>query len=75
MAALEIIYYVVMIALVVYAITQIPDPKDRPPAAFSDLELPVAEVGMEIPVLFGTRDLDGPNVVWYGDMSTVAVKA
>lgn len=75
MGVLEIAYYVLMIALIVYAITQIPEPEDRPPAEFDDIEAPVAEAGKPIPVLFGTRDLDGPNVVWYGDLMSFPIKA
>ena len=45
------------------------------PAGFSDISAPVAEDGLEIPVLFGTRDFNGPNVVWYGDLKTVAIKS
>lgn len=35
---------------------------------------PTAEEGDVIPVLFGTRDIEGINVVWYGDTRVVAVK-
>lgn len=35
---------------------------------------PTAEEGDVIPVLFGTRDIEGINVVWYGDTRIVAVK-
>ena len=52
-----------------------PKPKSRPPAGLGDVQAPTAEVGREIPVLFGTRDLDGPNVVWYGDLRTSAIKS
>jgi hypothetical protein len=43
-------------------------------AGLSEFSVPTAEDGREIPVLFGTRDITGPNVVWYGDLRTVAVK-
>lgn len=38
------------------------------PAGIGDFSLPTAEEGREIPVLFGTRDQEGANVVWYGDL-------
>ena len=44
------------------------------PAGLSDIDAPTAEVGREIPVLFGTREIKSANVVWYGDLKTVAVK-
>ncbi|HXK55071.1 MAG TPA: hypothetical protein PLZ16_00365 [Gammaproteobacteria bacterium] len=56
-----------------YALT--PKPQNQPPAGLDDLEVPTAEEGKEIPVLFGTRELKGANVVWYGDLNTKAIKA
>lgn len=44
------------------------------PAGLGDIQAPTAEEGREIPVLFGTRDLNGPNVVWYGDLRTKAIR-
>lgn len=46
----------------------------RKPSGLSEFQVPTAEVGREIPVLFGTRLLKGPNVVWYGDLRTQAIK-
>lgn len=51
-----------------------PKPQSQKPAGFGDLQAPVAQEGLEIPVLFGTRDLNAPNVVWYGHLKTVAIK-
>lgn len=45
------------------------------PAGLEDIQAPVAEEGREIPVLFGCRMLRGPNVVWYGDFKSQAIKA
>lgn len=62
-----------VVALVV-AHAAMPKPQSQPPAGLGDVKAPTAEEGREIPVLFGTRDLDGPNVVWYGDLRTVAIR-
>jgi hypothetical protein len=51
-----------------------PKPPSMDPAAASDFTAPTAEEGREIPVLFGTRDIEAPNVVWYGHMKSVAIK-
>lgn len=44
----------------------------RPPqpraAAPSDVQVPSAEEGRPIPVVFGMVLLRAPNVVWYGDL-------
>lgn len=52
-----------------------PKPQSRPPAGLSEIKAPTAEDGREIPVLFGCRDMRGPNVVWYGDLKTTKIKA
>ena len=44
------------------------------PAGFDEIQAPTAEEGREIGVLFGTRIIQGPNVVWYGDFETDAIK-
>jgi len=51
-----------------------PKPKSQPPAQLGDFKVPTAEEGREIPVLFGTRDIEGPNVVWYGHLRAKAIK-
>ena len=33
-----------------------------------------ASAGGEIPVLFGSREITGQNIVWYGDIKTQAIK-
>jgi hypothetical protein len=64
---------VFIVALVVaYAMT--PKPENQKPAGLGDVTAPTAEEGREIPVLFGTRHIEGPNVVWYGDFKSVAIK-
>lgn len=43
-------------------------------APWEDLSFPEADLGSPIPVVFGTRRLQNPNVVWYGDLKTRAVR-
>lgn len=67
-------YAVAWVVAFVVAVSMIPKPQDPTPASFEDLEAPTAEEGRDIPVLFGTRDISGPNVVWYGDLKVEAVR-
>ncbi len=39
-----------------------------------NIQAPTAEEGRPIAVLFGTKKIKGPNVVWYGDIKTQAIK-
>lgn len=45
------------------------------PAGLSEIQAPIAKEDQEIGVLFGTRDILGPNCVWYGDLKTKAIKS
>ena len=61
-----------VISLIVsYALT--PKPQNAKPSGLKDLQLPTADEGGEIPVLFGTRDM-APNILWYGDLVTEAIR-
>ncbi len=51
-----------------------PRPKPPQPASMDDAQVPTAEDGREIPVVFGTCWISGPNVLWYGDMGTEAIR-
>lgn len=68
----EYVIYFVISLVISYAM--MPRPQSAPPPAIGEVKAPTAEEGREIPVLFGTRDIEGPNVVWYGDIRTVAIR-
>ena len=52
-----------------------PKPQNAPAAGINEIDVPTAEEGREIPVLFGCRKIKSPNVVWYGDLKTVPIKS
>lgn len=65
-------FAIAIVALVVgYALAPKPQSQN---ATQGTVEAPTAEEGANIPVLFGTRDFKGANVVWYGDIKAVAIK-
>jgi len=43
-------------------------------AGIDAFNVTTAQIGREFPVLFGTKKLTSPNIVWYGDLKSVAVK-
>jgi hypothetical protein len=58
-------------AVIAYALRPKPKIQSAPaPATIEDIDAPTAEEGRTIPVLFGTRKISGPNIVWYGDLDT-----
>lgn len=51
-----------------------PRPQVNAPKAINEVTAPTATVGREIAVLFGTRDMEGPNCVWWGALRLVPIK-
>lgn len=68
--------------LVSFAVTVIlneylrPKPKleNARPASLGDFQFPTATEGRVVPIIFGTNELRGPNVVWYGDLRQDAIQ-
>lgn len=67
--------FLVAIGLQVVAYLLMPKPKQPSPAAAETFEVPTAQEGASIPVLFGTRRIKGASVVWYGHIKTVPIKS
>lgn len=66
----------IAIALAVMAIgfVMMPKPKTPKPDAVRDMDNPTAEAGRPIPVLFGEMTIKSPNILWFGNKSTVIQK-
>ncbi|NYZ69101.1 hypothetical protein H0A36_24070 [Endozoicomonas sp. SM1973] len=60
-------------ALVLVAVSMRPKQQDQTPVA-KDVKIPTNEEGTEIPVVFGTRDIDSPMNGWYGHLRTVPIR-
>lgn len=56
--AIQIVAYIIM-----------PKPKAPKPEAAKELENPQAEAGIPVPVVFGSKIIKSPNILWYGDKS------
>lgn len=61
-------YLVILLISVIISVALAPKPTQPKPAALADFDIPVAEEGKEIPVIFGTCDIKDSNVLWYGDL-------
>ena len=51
-----------------------PSAQDAQPGQIGDKDVPIVSQDAPIPVLFGTRIISGPNVVWYGDVQVRAIR-
>lgn len=68
------VFYGAMIGYSIYVARKQPRNTGQKPPGIEEINVPVAEEGREIPLLVGTRDLNGPNVSWYGSFRTQAIK-
>lgn len=62
----------VILMVVAYALNK-PKQVKQKPAGLEDFSFPTA-AERPIQVLAGTRRISGPNVIWYGDLKTTAIK-
>ncbi len=67
-------YVAAWVASFVISYALMPKAQSVKPPGLDEIKAPTAEVGREIPVLFGRRKLEGPNVVWYGDIKLEAIR-
>ena len=65
---------IVLVASVLISQALAPKPPQPKPAALEDFDAPTAEEGRAIPVVFGTVWVTGPNVIWYGDLRSTAIR-
>lgn len=52
-----------------------PHPTGPQPSALGDFNIPTAEEGRAIPVVFGTVMIKGGNTVWWGDLRTKKISS
>ncbi len=71
----QIIAQWVVTAIIATALSPKPPKPDQPkPGKIGNKDVPIASPSASIPVVFGSRRLSGPNVVWYGDVFTWPIK-
>lgn len=69
-----LIYIAVLLVAAYVSYALAPKPPRPKPASLEDFDIPTAEQGRPIPIVFGTKLVRGPNVIWYGDLDTEAIK-
>jgi len=66
---------IIMIVALIVAVALAPKAPTPKPASLDDFDVPVAEEGRPIPVVFGTVTITGANVLWYGDLRSTPIKS
>tara|TARA_R110001583_G_C5584539_1_gene403181 strand:+ start:277 stop:519 length:243 start_codon:yes stop_codon:yes gene_type:complete len=51
-----------------------PKPQRANPAAREEIDVPTAQEGRPIYILFGTRDVEASVAAWHGDIKSVPIK-
>lgn len=69
-----IVELIIMIVAMILAYVLAPKPKGPKAATLYDFNIPTAEDGKPVPVIFGTVWISSFNVLWYGDLNTSPVK-
>jgi hypothetical protein len=73
-AALNFLIQVaIMVALSLLLAPKPKQPKKPLPIGLEQFDIPTAEEGRPIPVLFGKRYIQAPNVVWYGHLRSSSI--
>ena len=68
-------WYLAAVALfTAYTYSRIPKPEGLPRPGINDIKAPTSEAGREIPKLYGTRVIESPMVLWWGDVKVVAIR-
>lgn len=69
-----VVQLIIMIVAAIVSYAMRPKPVAPEAARLDDFDAPTAEEGTPIPVIFGTVWVGVPNVIWYGDLATSAIK-
>jgi len=59
---------------IVSALLAKPQVENARPSGLDDFQVPTATEGRSVPIIVGKVKMSGPNVAWYGDLLTVALK-
>ena len=70
----ELIAAIVISVMSVAAYALMPKPQQPAAPIAGKLELPTTEAGKSIPVVFGTREIIQPSLVYWGGVSTDPIR-
>lgn len=68
-------YLIIAVVFAVISFALRPRIPEQPPPSTEDINVPTAEEGRPIPVVFGRVLVTGSNVVWYGDLGYEEVRS
>lgn len=69
-----IVVWVIAIVASYYVAQQKARGAEPQPGQIGDQGIPIASMDAPIPVVFGTRVLSQPNVIWWGDVTVEPIR-
>ena len=69
-------FVVIFVVAIVAALALAPTPPSQEsakPKTLADFDVPTAEDGRRLPIIFGTVLFKSPNNIWYGDLGSKAI--
>lgn len=70
LAIISISITIISTLISIFLAPSTPKPKQK----IQEFEIPASKIGINIPVVFGTRLISGPIVAWWGDVKIKRVK-
>lgn len=64
----------ILATAIIVSIILRPKPPNQKPPSLDDFQIPTADEGRPIPVIFGRVVSTGPNIVWWGDVAYQPVR-
>ena len=61
-------YLIYALIVIILAVALAPQAPASEPPSLTNIDAPTAKQGRPVPKIFGTRILQSPNIVWYGDV-------
>ena len=71
---LDILLVYVLLTVLSELLRPKPRLEDAKAAGLDEFKFPTATEGRSIPLVWGTVQIKGPNVVWYGDLAQIAIE-
>lgn len=68
-------FFLQLVISVVISMFTAPKPVTPKPATLDSFDMPTAEPGRNLPIIFGEVLMEDPNVVWYGDLGYRKIKS
>lgn len=69
-----VVYLAIALVAGYVAAALAPKPEPPKPAGMDDFDVPTADDGKPIAVVFGEVWMRDPNVIWYGDLRSTPIK-